>query len=300
MKHILHTLFLKDAIDRIATKYKKNMEFSFDKYFIYANIFQMPLYYKLFSLKKDADYGLYSKIENQKHFEVIEFLIKRVCEEKYQPNQLLLLYSYICDIILNKYVDEYVMDNTKFKRFSTKKMKMNKYSKTVKYIEAQYYKERFYKPIKKHNINPKEIIIDEECFDIIEKLSAEVYYFSYGIDIFKIGYKNFIKYQTKNYKGFRLLHKFFARILDNLTRSKKYSAASIYNVSTPMKKDYLNKENKLWINTKKDCYKSFFEVYEDALEMATKLITFVSEEIFYKIKKTNEINHILSIIKNKE
>ena len=36
---------------------------------------------------------------------------------------------------------------------------MNKYSKTIKYIEAQYYKERFYQPIKKHKIIKKSIEI---------------------------------------------------------------------------------------------------------------------------------------------
>ena len=116
------------------------------------------------------------------------------------------------------------------------------------------------------------------------------------VPIFKIGHKNFIKYQTEKYKGFRLLNMILAKLLDSLTRSKKYSATSIFINYTPTKKYYLNKENKLWINKKGECYKSFTDIYNDALNVSSKLITLVSEEIFYKTPKTIEIKNLLDKI----
>ncbi len=293
MKHILQTLFLTDVVNNIDKKYKDIVNVK-DNFFSYANIYDAPLYYKLFTYKKDADYKLYDKLLNSKHYEVIECLIKIICEENYQANHLLLLYSYISNIILNTYLDDYVNNNTKNIPLASKKMKMRKYSKTIKYIEAQYYKELYYKPIKTYKINYKKIEITDDCFDIINKICSKIYYFSYGIDIFKIGHKKFIKHQKNKHSIFRPIYKAISNFLDTFTRSKKYSAASIYNTYTPLKKDYLNKQNKLWISNKTDCYKSFFDVYSDALKEACKLITLVSEEIFYKVKKTAEIKAFLN------
>jgi hypothetical protein len=194
-------------------------------------------------------------------------------------------------------IDEYIIYQSKYKRIITKKNKMNKYSKTTKYIEAQYYKDRFYQPIKKHKINFKYLEIDELCFSALDEICSKLYYFSYGVNIFKIGHKNFIKYQAEKYKGFKLLNMISAKLLDSLTRSKKYSATSIFITYTPTKKDYLNKENKLWIYKNSECYKSFTDIYNDALNVSSKLITLVSEEIFYKTPKTIEIKNLLDQIR---
>ena len=163
-------------------------------------------------------------------------------------------------------------------------------------VIAQYYKERFYQPIKKHKIDFKYLEVDEVCFSALDEICSKLYYFSYGIKIFKIGHKNFIKYQAEKYKGFRLLNMISAKLLDSLTRSKKYSATSIFITYTPTKKDYLNKENKLWIYKNTECFKSFTDIYNDALNVSSKLITLVSEEIFYKTQKTIEIKNLLDQI----
>ena len=296
MKHILNEIFLNDSINLIEKKYIEIIDQYKEHYFLYSNIFQMPLYYKLFTYKKNPDYNLYNKISNKKHLEVIQCLIQKTQEENYNPYLLLLLYSYICNTVLNYYIDEYIEHQAKYKRINSKKIKMNKYSKTIKYIEAQYYKERFYQPIKKHKINFKYLEVDEVCFSALDEICSKLYYFSYGVKIFKIGHKNFIKYQAEKYKGFKLLNMISAKLLDSLTRSKKYSATSIFITYTPTKKDYLNKENKLWIYKNNECYKSFTDIYNDALNVSSKLITLVSEEIFYKTQKTIEIKNLLDQI----
>lgn len=295
MKHTLNTIFLEDTLNLINKKYLNNISFSNEKLFSYANIFDYPLYYKLFTFSKDADFGLYNKFQKQKQFEVIELFSKKIAEDKYNSDDLLLLYSYICSIILNFYLDEYIYGTTKFLKLSSKKMKMNKYSKIIKKIEAQIYKERFYKSIKKQKLNIKEIKIEDNSLKLINEVSSKIYYFSYGIDIFNNGFKNFVCYQKRKTSCFKLINHFAASILDAITRSKKYSASSIYYTYTPIKKDFLNKENKIWI--KKECYKSFYEIYEEAALLASKLITIVSDEIFYKVKRTNEIKYILGKIK---
>ena len=297
MKHILHELFLSDCIDAIQKKFQEIVKPLNEQYFSYANIFQAPLYYKLFTFSKNVDYGLYNKVLESKHYEVIECLIKAVSEEHYKPSLLLLLYSYICEVVLNYYIEDYILYQCNFKRLNTKKLKMEKYSKTIKNIEAQFYKDRFYTPISKHKVNLDQAEIDEECYKAINLFCSKVYYFSFGAEIFKKGYSNFIKYQDDKYNGIKLFNVLSTKFLDSITRSKKYSASSIFYTHTPTKKDYLNKQNKLWINKNTECYKSFTALYEEAIETASKLMSLASDEIFYKLPKTNEIKKVLAIIK---
>ena len=54
-----------------------------------------------------------------------------------------------------------------------------------------------------------------------------------------------------------------------------------------------SQENKLWIYKNNECYKSFTDIYNDALNVSSKLITLVSEEIFYKTPKAIEIKNLL-------
>ena len=76
MKQILNTIFLKDCIDSLDERYKSSINKDLTKYFSYANIFDLPLYYNLFTLKKNPDYNLYNKLHENKIIETIKVATK--------------------------------------------------------------------------------------------------------------------------------------------------------------------------------------------------------------------------------
>lgn len=299
MKHILNSMFLQETINSIDEKYKNIVDFEFEKYFTYSNLFQMPLYYNLFTYKKDPDYGLVNKIQTKKHFETIIFLIKEIRENNYNSNYLLFLYSYICNMCLNCYIKGYQNAKVKANRFTSKKNKMFRYSKIGKYIEAQFYEEQTLNKIKYFKIDVNKLHLEDECFVLIDELCKNIYYNSFAVDVYKISYKKFINYQHKNYSSFRFVHKLYTYILDLITYSKKESATSIYNISSSSKKDYLNKENKLWLDGESESYKSFNQLYQEALSMAVNLINLVSSDIFYNSKNEVLIKKLTNEIKSR-
>lgn len=300
MKHILKTMFLQDVINNIDEKYKTIVESNLERYFTYANIFEMTLYYNLFTYKKNPEYGLYNKINTTKHAETILFLIQLIRENNYNTNQLLTLYSYICHISLNYYIEGYQISKIKNKKIFSQKKRMINYSRIGKYIEAQFYQDRYYTNIRDFKLDVSKLKLTDDTFEAIDELCKNIYYNSFGVKIYKKSYHKFIKYQSKNYKGLRFLHRFTAYILDLLTRSKKESAASIYNISKTPKRDYLNKDNILWLDGDCEMYKSFNQLYQEALTIAINLINIISSDIFYNTKSDAMIIKQINKIKSRQ
>ena len=297
--HILQTIFLEDVINQLEDKYKQLIPNVKEKNYIYANIFKLPLYYKLFAFKPNPDYGLYNKFLRQNNYEIIDYSIKIIQENNYNKNQVLFLYSYICNIVFSFFIDEYINYKAQSKKRITKKAKMIRYSNTAKIIEAQFYEERFYTSVNKFRININELKIDDEVLILLDEICGTKFLMSYGIDILEKGFENFKIYQTKNYNGLRIINKLIAKIGDLFSRSKKYSASSIFNITLLKNNDYLNKENKMWIKQNKETTQSFYELYEDTINFAVQLLTTVCEKIYYQIKNDNLIIKKLSLI-NKE
>ena len=99
--------------------------------------------------------------------------------------------------------------------------------------------------------------------------------------------------------NYKIFNQFICGVFDTFTRAKKYSAASIYNRYNS-KKDYLNKENKPWIKNSEECDYSFYQIYQEALSEATKLLNLINEEILYNAKNEKLINPLLTRLKDKE
>ena len=81
------------------------------------------------------------------------------------------------------------------------------------------------------------------------------------------------------------------------TKSKKYSASSIYQIKNKKYEDYLNKENHVWIRDQHETTLSFYELYNEAKQFTVKLLTLVSENIYYQIKNNELILKEISKIK---
>jgi hypothetical protein len=178
---------------------------------------------------------------------------------------------------------------------------MNKFSKTAKIIEAQFYEERFYTNINKYSIDIEKLVIDDESLQLLDEIFSVKYLMSYGINVLEKGLENFKLYQRKNYNGLRFVNKLIAKTLDMFTRSKKYSASSIFNLSFQINKDYLNKENNIWHKQRNETTQSFYELYDEALIFAANFLTLISEKIYYQVKNDGLIFQQISLIKtNKE
>ena len=297
MNHILHTIFMEDVINNIDNKYKELITYSKEKFYTYANIFMMPLYYKLFTYKNKPNYNLYDKLLTKNNYEVINLSIRHIQEHSYNQNLTLLLYSYICNFVFEYYFNNYISAFSNYNKKTSPKSQMFKYSKTSKIIESQLYEERFYSNVNKYRLDTKQIIVADECFELLDEIFSQQYLMSYGIDVFIESYHNFLFYQNKIYNNKNKLSKPVALFLDLITKSKKYSASSIYQVKNKKYEDYLNKENHVWIRDQHETTLSFYELYNEAKQFTVKLLTLVSENIYYQIKNNELILKEISKIK---
>jgi hypothetical protein len=241
----------------------------------------------MFSFRKFPDYKLREKLHETKKYEVVKYLINEIYEDNYNPDLVLLLYGYIIAINFQNMMDDYVNSKLKLSAINTKKSKMKKYSNYCQNVEAQFYYERHYKKISKHHLDTKKIIADEKTLKVIYEMIAKIYYFSYGKEVFSKGLNNFYIYQKKNYHSSRSFEILMVKIKESITRSKKYSAITIFNTNKTIFKDYLNKRNEKWIY--KEDYSSFYELYEKTLKETAYIINVISEKIYYKKKNDKEI-----------
>ena len=287
MLHILRTFFYEDVLKTIDEKYKDLVFSEFEKHFTYANIFETPQYYNLFSFCKNPDYKLYEKLHESKKYEIVKYLINEVYEDNYNPDLVLLLYGYITSITFQNMIDDYVNSNLKISNIHTKKARMRKYSNFSQKVEAQFYYERHYRKISKHKLDTSKIVVSEKSSEVIRNMIAKIYYFSYGKEVFLKGLNTFYKYQNKNYHSSRFIEIMIVKIKESITRSKKYSATTIFNTNKTILKDYLNKENKKW--KRKEDVSSFYDLYEKIVKETAYLLNVISEKIYYKKKNDKEI-----------
>ena len=282
MISILHSIFLKDVVNTIEEKYKNQLKLTNEDIFTYSNIFNMPLYYKLATFKKNPDYNLYNKLQKNKQFETTYYCIEKILENNYDPNLVLFLYSYISNIALNNMIDSYI-DNFLNQKKLTKKRKMNLRSKIANILESDIYFSHYNEKIKNHKINHKEIKIDDLSIKLIDEIFIKFHYFSFGKDVFNISFNNFKKYQAKKNSWLKGIYKLSAKMKDIFTRSKKYSMYSIYHIYKKDKTDYLNINNQ-----------SFANIYQETVKNTSYLINLISEEIYYKKKNEKIIKNILN------
>ena len=298
MKHILNNLFLVDTINSLDSKYKDLTKDLEDKYFMYSNMFEVTLYYKPFHYRKNPDYRLYEKLHTLKHIDVIELIKTYVLENNYNPQYLLTLYSYICNVIFNYYVESYV--KSMIGEIENKKKEMFKFSRYMKSLEAEYYSNRFKNNIKSHIIDYKEINLEETDLTLINDILKTVYFSSIGIEVYKIGLKKLHKYIKLSKVNFLGLSKPFYYTLDSLTKSKKYSISSLFVKKGNKKIDYLNKNKKTWkLYNVIEENKSFEELYEKAKNDCAIIINQINDEIFYQKKIKHGLGELLNTyIKN--
>ena len=281
MISILHSIFLTDVLNTIEEKYKDQLNITKEDIFTYSNIFNMPLYYKLRTFKKNPDYNLYEKLQNNNIYETTHYCIEKTLENNYNSNLILFLYSYVCNITLNNLIDNYINTFLNQKKL-TKKRKMNLRSKIASVLQSEIYFIRYNEKINKHKINKKDIKIDDISSKLLNEIFIKFHYFSFGKDVFDISFNNFKKYQSKKNSWLKGIFKIDAKLKDFFTQSKKYSIYSIYHTYKNNKTNYLNLNNT-----------SFIALYEESINKTAHLINLISEEIYYKKKNEKIIKNML-------
>lgn len=279
MISILHKTFLENVLNNINTKYKDQLILSEDKIFTYSNIFNMPLYYDLQTFRKNADYGLYLKLQRNNTLETIHLMMEQILENNYNPNLTLLLYSYISNIFLNEALDEYIDNILSNKKRVSKKREMYLRSKIASSLQTHLYFKKHNASISKYEI--KNTPIEDEIITLLNTTFTKIHYFSFGKNVFEISYKNFQKIIKQKNSLFNGLFKITAKIKDAFSFSKKYSLYSaLHNYKVNEK-----------YNTFNDI--SFEVIFDETIKKATTLIELISEEIYYKKKNEKLIENLL-------
>ena len=278
MISVLHKIFLENVLDNISTKYKEQLKLIDGNLYTYSNIYNIPLYYNLSPFKKNPDYGLYKKLQENNKLETINFLVEKIIENNYNSNLILLLYSYITNITLNKALDTYTNEFIYSKKKLSEKGKMKIRSKIASSLQAHIYSIKYENNIKKFKI--KNVSLEDETKEILNLIFARLHYFTFGKEVFEIGFKNFSKINKNKNSLLKGIHKFMAKITDTFTLSKKYSLYSAYHNYKVIDK-YL-------------CYSiPFTTVFDEAIQKAANIIELVSEEIYYKKKNEKPIEELL-------
>ena len=167
------------------------------------------------------------------------------------------------------------------------------YSKVTKYIENQFYEDKYNQNIKQFKLSFQNIIIHDETMKVLDDILKEIHYFSLGIDIIKIGYKNFKHHNKKYFRKIKTFTKIKIKFLDFFTRNKEYSISSLFIKKTP-KKDYLNKSNSIWMNNGIETNETFFDIYDKTKEKVAILLNLINENLYYNAKNDKQINKILN------
>lgn len=291
MRHILYSMFLNDVIKSLHPKYQGIYEQHLDKTFLCANFVEIPLYYKLFTYKKNADYNLYEKLHFQKKMDVINYFVEKIQTNHYDPNIILLLYGYITHNVLDHYLETYIKN---ILRINNMKFNMKNYSKISSGIEAKFYEEIYKEKISKYQM--PQASFDEKEFEVINEILSNIFYMRMGINVYKISYNKFMKYQKHWTKDSLGIKKTILKILDFFTKKKKYSAQSISRFKVINKKiDYLNeKKNALYLfgNYKEE--KTFEELYKKAITDCYFIIHEINDVIFYQKKSKSGLETLIN------
>ena len=296
MQHILYTMFLDDCISQLDDKYKELIKDELDKIYLYANILEIPSYYKLFVSKENKDYGLYKKLNSKKQIETIDLLKKEIIENNYCVEILLILYGYIAHIFFNYYLKDYVKGlivchHIKYNRKNIIKVTNN--------IAVKFYEEKFNKKINKYVVNKECLKLNDNITRIIKKILQELHLSSIGIKIYEISFENFILATTKTtIKNFSF-RKLYYRIINKKFTKRKYSLSKKFKPRKKVSKvDYLNKNKDAWyLDDLVKVTSSFNELYERIMKEVLQTISLLNDEIFYKKKTKNsvikQLNNIL-------
>jgi len=287
MREIINNMFLCDVLSKIDNKYYQLVKPYLNKTFLFSNFFEFPSYYKIFNTKTNKNYSLDNKLFEDRNEQVLELISTEILENNYNKEYLLFFYAYISSIVLRSVFDEYngaiISDKKDF-------------NKNAKMLESVFYKNRTNTSIKKVKIYKEfNLELSSDINNLYNIIFSDIYYFSFGIDVYKKSIKKYLKIQKHLANDPIGFNKLLLSIHD-LFRPNNTFKVSLLSSLIIVKKDndLLNNNHKKIVMFANEVDKSFIDIYDEAVNTAVTFINDYSEDILYK-KKTikNNIKNLL-------
>ena len=274
MREYLNYTFTLDAIKKMDPKFKNELKYDFISPFYLANFKDMTYYYNLFRNKKKPEYNLLYRLNNEKQIEAVRFIIKYIQENDYDKELVMFFDAYVATIVLNKFMREYI-----YKLFPN--IKKRGFYRMCNALNALYYEKRNGKKITKFEV-PEYTEYGPKTLDLFKKIYSDVYYFSYGINVFEKAVHKYQKYRKLFFKDFFGIKKFILKVWSVVTFLNKHpkkilSGFHPYNSITKLL--YHHSYN---ITYKNEEYSfTFDELYEFALKEAIPVLDMANNVLYY-------------------
>ena len=287
---VTHAFFAEDIYDKLDYKYKEIIKNDKMSFLMFSQSMDSMMFYNLLNLKtektlKNFSHTFHTKNVNKYFYNLIHYIKSK---HYYNDSQTLAyLYGHICHYCLDTTIHPFIFYKTGL--FNKKDKSTFKYNALHNYIETfidnTMLTKRGYS-LKKFNF--KNFCFDHKPFsnELKDTINYSFYKTYHISNMGNIYYKS-LKQMDYCLQLFRIDHygikKAIYKFCEIFTPKKfmKFSCISYYNVLDH--NDYLNNKKKNWcypVNTSIKSNKSFFELYDSALDNALEIIKQVNMYFF--------------------
>lgn len=273
-----HYYFANDVLKNCNQKIKSQIQEKKEIYELFAQGFDVLLFYDFFKIKKENLLGYCHNNHTDTYF--LEF-IKNMKQEMQtsNPEFLAALYGHITHYVLDSNCHPYIVYKTGI--YNPRNKDTQKYNglhtKMEMQIDAFLYQKRKHKSFKKFKIHKYLITKEKLSTDLIRQLNKtydKVFSIKNGGEKYQIGQKNMYYSYLFFIEDKYGIKYFIYKIIDFLLHNKEkfqYFSAHITNIDSSI----FNTEHKTWYHPWLDNHKStesFFDLYNKSIKEAVILL----------------------------
>ncbi len=284
-----------DIVNNFEEKYKEQFN-SFDHMFYGANFSKMLDFYNLLSIKENP-YNLRTKFEFEKQKKSFTLLIKEIRENNYDQNLIFIAYGIIINSVIYNVTKPY---------FSSlcgvgSDLYLIKSKQKLERIISYELRELFQVKYDSFDKSPDKFKSNEVELNSLCKIFATVHNLSNTKKIILSAEESLKLYYNQNI-NYLFAKRWYYSLYDKYSKCRVAVRPSLRTKLYDESIDYLNNENKPWLNPYTNKYEgsSFIELYSNIIEEATKKINKVNEMIFYGDKVTDVYSRKEFIVANSE
>ena len=279
---VVHAYIGLDTLEKLNSKPKTIIEKHIDNYKVYCQNMDILYFYHILLLFQNKIQNLGYKIHHEKTNEFFKILIED--NKKNKDPELFtfisgLMTHYKADSTIHPYVDYYSEKNTETQR-------KNNHFMIETYLDNYFIKNRMHINHKKYNNT--NFIFNYQKKDIIEKEITKVYQKLYNYPNMGKKYYRALKEMKFVFNYLRYdkygIKRFFYKIIDlNPIKSIRRVEYLSYHFDLDNDESILNTNHSTWYNRKKTnlvSTKSFYDLYDDVINMSSFTINELYEYIF--------------------
>lgn len=287
-----HYYFATDALKKLDNKMLEMMNYSDARVFLYANVYDLPYYYRLASLFNSKTYSLGTRLHNNKTKSFIETMIKYIKENGYDKDNVLLLYClvshYVLDVTLHPFIQS--LAGIYKKDDKSTYIYKDKHGLIERAIDSHMVMQRENLVLAKLNLTKKfkgAFIFNFSDLELLTYAIRENYYFSKSEEYLRLSLKCFKKFLAHTSKDHLGLKRFFFKINDATFNKKGKSTYNFIYRKKYKLGDFLNTSGRVWVNpTTNDASNASFEdLYKIALHSASDYFKAITDYLFYNNSK---------------